>query len=71
MDAADAHLCRLEHCQTAWDAIAALGLLQVARPTMSQKETARRWLYDWKLSIDVVETALRYSVEKGIKSPLP
>ncbi len=62
--AADAHLCHLERCQAAWATVCAIGKLEVARPTMAQKETACRWIYEWKLAPEVIETALRYTEEK-------
>ncbi len=69
--AADAHLCHLEHCRTAWETVCDIGKLTVPRPTMAQKEAACRWVYEWKLPNDVIETALRYTEEKLGKPQIP
>ncbi len=64
IDAADKHLCYLERCETAFDKLNESLSLGVMRPTLSQKQAACRWVYDWKLPQDVIETAVRYTVDK-------
>ena len=64
MDAADKHLCYLERCETAFAQLNERLSLGVARPTLSQKQAACRWVYDWALPSDVIETAVRYTIDK-------
>ncbi len=64
MDAADKHLCYLERCETAFADVNDWLSLGIARPTLSQKQAACRWLYDWGLPREVIETAVRYTIDK-------
>jgi len=71
MAAADKHLCHLEHCRTAWEAVCKIGRLEIARPTMAQKEAACRWIYEWKLPPEVIEEAMKYTEAKLGKPQIP
>jgi len=63
-EAADAHLQRLEQCAQAWDKLCEWNIPDVARPTVAQKEMARRWIFEWQVPREVIETAIAYTVEK-------
>lgn len=63
-EAADAHLRHLENCAQAWETLCEWYDVGVVRPTVAQKETACRWISEWKMTSDVVQTVLAYTVEK-------
>ncbi len=63
-EAADAHVRHLEQCVQAWDTLCEWQSLEAVRPTFAQKETACRWIFEWKLSREVVQTVCEYTVEK-------
>lgn len=64
MDAADAHLCRLERLDTAWKQVCEWTNTEVARPTLAQKEAACRWLHEWGVSRKIVELVVEHTVNK-------
>ncbi len=63
-EAADAHLQKLEQCTQAWDKLCEWHELSVMRPTVAQKEIARRWIFEWQLSREVVDVIVNVTVEK-------
>ena len=63
-EAADAHLRELEQNNEAWDKLCEWQSLEIARPTVAQKKTARRWIFEWKIPREVVETVVAYTIEK-------
>lgn len=69
--AADAHLCHLEHCAEAWERVCRIGNVTIDRPTVKQKETACRWVYEWQMPDEVIEAAVAYTVEKTGKLQIP
>ncbi|MBQ3068471.1 MAG: DnaD domain protein [Clostridia bacterium] len=64
MDAADAHLCRLERAETAWKQVCEWTGSDALRPTLAQKEAASRWIHEWGFSRDIVVLAVTQTVEK-------
>lgn len=64
IDAADKHLCYLERCETAFADLNARFSLGIERPTLSQKQAACRWIHEWELPHEVIETAVTYTVDK-------
>ncbi len=64
MDAADAYLCHLERLETAWSQVCEWAKLEVACPTLAQKEAAVRWLHEWGFSREITELVLAYAIEK-------
>ncbi len=62
--AADAHLCRLERNEQAWTQLTQWFDLGIARPTLSQKQAAVRWIYEWSMSKEVIEAVLGYASER-------
>ncbi len=63
-DAADAHLRKLEQCAEAWDKLCEWQSPDIVRPTVAQKEAARRWIFEWQMPREVIEAAITYTVEK-------
>ena len=63
-EAADAHLQKLEQCAQAWDKLCEWHELSVVRPTVAQKEIARRWIFEWQLPREVVDVIVDVTVEK-------
>lgn len=64
IDAADKHLCYLERCETAFADVNTWLSLSIERPTLSQKQAACRWIYEWEMPREVIETAVRYTLDK-------
>lgn len=62
--AADAHLCRMEKRDDAWKQVSERLSLDTPRPTVAQKETAYRWVFEWSFAPDVIDEVARYTVEK-------
>lgn len=63
-ETADAHLRKLEQCRQAWDMLCEWQGLDIVRPTVAQKETARRWIFEWEMPREVIETVIAYATEK-------
>lgn len=61
--AADAYLCHLEHCREAIERVCRLGAMTIERPTIKQKETACRWVYEWAMPDEVIGVALAVTQE--------
>lgn len=61
--AADAHLCRMEHMREAIERVCRIGEMTIERPTIKQKETACRWVYDWAMPDEVIAVALAVTAE--------
>lgn len=63
-EAADAHLQKLEQCAQAWDKLCEWHELSVMRPTVAQKEIARRWIFEWQMPRDVLDVVVDVTVKK-------
>ena len=63
-EAADAHLQKLEQCAQAWDTLCEWHEPSVARPTVAQKEIARRWIIEWQFPREVVDVIVEVTVKK-------
>lgn len=63
-EAADAYLQKLEQRAQAWDTLCEWLSLDAVRPTLAQKEAARRWICEWKMPREVIEAAATYTTEK-------
>ncbi len=63
-EAADAHLRHLETCAQAWETLCEWYDVGSVRPTVAQKEVACRWISEWQMTSEVVQTVLSYTVEK-------
>lgn len=63
-EAADAHLQKLEQCVQAWDKLCEWHELTAMRPTVAQKEIARRWIFEWQLPREVIDVIVNVTVEK-------
>ena len=63
-EAADAHLQKLEQCAQAWDKLSRWYELGAVKPTVAQKEIARRWIFEWRLPREVLDVIVRITTEK-------
>ncbi|MBQ9413920.1 MAG: DnaD domain protein [Clostridia bacterium] len=64
VDAADRYLYHLEKSREAFDTVASLCGLTDITPTVSQKEAAFRWIYEWQMPHDVIRFVFDYATEK-------
>ena len=64
MDAADKYLCHIERCEKAWNKLADWLTLSVERPTVSQKELACKWIYEFKQKQPLIALAYGKCVDK-------
>lgn len=64
IDAADKHLCYLERCETAIVELNSWLTPPIERPTVAQRRAACRWIYEWELPREVIETAVHYTMDK-------
>lgn len=69
--AADEHLCRLERNEQAWTQLNDWVDTGVARPTVSQKQTAARWIFEWSVPKEVILAVITYTVERNGKLQFP
>ena len=60
---ADEYLCHLDRCRQAWETLSQWCESAPQNPTVSQREAACRWIYDWKLPKEVVCFAADYTVQ--------
>lgn len=61
--AADAHLCRIEHTREAFERVCRLGDMTIERPSVKQRDTAYRWVYEWAMPDEVIAVALAVTQE--------
>ncbi len=61
---ADDYLYHLDRCRQAWETLSRWCELTVENPTVSQREAACRWIYDWKLPKEVICFTAEYAAQK-------
>lgn len=64
IDAADRYLCHLERREKAWKKLADWLTLSVERPTVSQKDLAEKWIYEFKQKQPLISLAYTKCFEK-------
>ena len=64
IDAADRHLCHLERREKAWTKLAEWLSLEIERPTVSQKDLAEKWIFEFKQKQPLVALAFSKCMEK-------
>ena len=62
-EAAESHIRHLEQCKDAWERLSEWLDLSAVRPTFAQKDTARRWIFEWALSREVIEEIIAATKE--------
>jgi len=63
-EAAEAHIRRLEQCKDAWERMSDRYDLSTVRPTFAQKDTVRRWIFEWELPHEVIDEIVACTKEK-------
>ncbi len=64
IDAADRHLCHLERREKAWTKLTEWLSLEIERPTVSQKDLAEKWIFEFKQKQPLIALAYAKCVEK-------
>ncbi len=64
IDAADRYLCHLERREKAWKKLADWLSLSIERPTVSQKDLAEKWIYEFKQKQPLLSLAYTKCFEK-------
>ena len=64
IDAADRYLCHLERREKAWTKLTEWLSLEIERPTVSQKDLAEKWIFEYKQKQPLVALAFSKCMEK-------
>ena len=64
IDAADKYLCHIERCEKAWNKLAEWLTLDIQKPTVSQKELADKWIFEFKQKQPLITLAYDKCLDK-------